>query len=102
MKFKVAVTLTAKKTFEYEIEAESERRAGDEALDRAVDEFADHPPTNTEDDFDMDCEQITQICDECGKEYVLDSDEACREANEFCAECGPRILAEEAKKEVGN
>ena len=100
MKFKVKITLKAEKTFDYEIEADSERSAGDKAFDKAIDEFTATGSDTEEENCEV--EQQTAECEECGKEYNIptndrsqsDCPEACPEDYSYCVDCGAKITAE--------
>ena len=105
MKYKFNYTLTATKTYSYEIDAPNYRKAENEAYDRAIGDF-----TATGDDAEedgIDFEQLTCNCEECGKEYPIPTadnpiaPQAWKEDYEYCAECGAKIEAEDrATREV--
>ena len=99
MKYKVEITVMAKKTFTYDIEAESQRRAMDRAFDKAVDDFSTDNVRVEEDDIQI--EQQTKKCEECGTEYEIltaaraEAPNAWTEDDDYCAKCGVKILEEE-------
>ena len=106
MKFQVNITLTATKTFSYEIDAPGWKKAESEAFDRAMGDFNATGEDATEDGIDF--EQLTHECEECGKEYAIPTADkpeaplAWKEDYEYCAECGAKIEAEnQAKQKVG-
>jgi ribosomal protein S27AE len=102
MKFKVKVTITAKRTYHYELDAASQRKAEDAAVDKAIGEF--HVTADDiEDNTDVETEQQTRNCARCGKEFHLHTadrslaeSEAWYEDDDYCAKCGATIVSEEA------
>ena len=113
MKFKVKITLQVRQTFTYEIDERNQRRAEDVACDRAVDEFriSTAIANDPDDVYDIETEQLTEDCEECGVEYPLGvayipghSDEtaprAWEEDQDFCAKCGAEIEAKEKAEEA--
>ena len=104
MKYKVKVSLVATQEFEYEIEANTERKAEDAAFDKAMDNFNISSADLTDTSYDVD--KQTHECDECGVEYEIPTSDRAEAPNawaedyHFCAKCGAAMEAEEAAKDA--
>jgi hypothetical protein len=106
-KFKIKVTLTETKTYSYEIDAPKQCKAEDEACDRAITAFINSCDHTTDDDVEIETEQQTKQCEECGTEYEIQTPDrseapgAWHEDDDWCAKCGAKIEAEDrATREV--
>ena len=104
MKYIVEVTVKAEVTYTVEVEESSESKAEDAACGmwrtEAPSDFQVEKGYIT--DWEVEVEQQTQECEECGKEYAVptsdnpDAPLAWKEDYCYCAECGEQILAKES------
>jgi predicted RNA-binding Zn-ribbon protein involved in translation (DUF1610 family) len=104
--FRVEVKVIAEYTYVLDVDARNEERAESIACGR--ESMANHLPEDFQVEkgyctFEVESDQLTAICPECGEEHPIPNDntghtipEAWHEDYEYCAPCGAKIEAAEA------
>ncbi len=101
-KFRVKVTIKIERSYEVEVDANSEAQAEDNAIAQGAIYLPDAFYALRDGEFETETEQQTTICPECQIEHTISTrdrsqvDSDCWfEDYEYCRACGEKIEAEE-------
>jgi hypothetical protein len=83
-RFIVTVTVTKRDTYRMEIDHDSEKKAEQEAMSAWRDQVSENFQVDKPDEWEVDSEQISWNCVECGVEITQ---EQWRKGDEMCEKC---------------
>lgn len=98
-RFKVQVTFhPSPKDYTVEVEAGDYREAENKAVKREMfnSQLPDYPLDSGDGSFEIEAEQLTYECDECGKDFTREQIE---DGTEWCKPCAAQIKLEEEAEE---